>query len=810
MDGLLEPIVLGYEFLESDYVKHMSRTHLVVTNLLNKRPIRIPIFKKIAPKMPCLKRDFNNYLQELKHSKESGLKQSPKHTKIVNNIFVHKNKYEPLTKDTDPQVSNKGVFTKNKRRLRRHYAKQTQQRTDTTGLTTARTYGPNRTLLCNRSDLSTSSDSIYTTSSDVSTANNRKRKCTQKTHRNRSLAYKKSRHRSNTSSYTLEYLDQMKMNGNSDSKHTLTDPYQINEPRHRITNSTAYSTKDEMTEIDTTNEITNESGYTELTLVNDKPLSEKEFLNLFDLKHLDQDTQIKLHTMFLQNKEIFALHKWDIGKTNILEMDIDLKTDEERTQTYIRIPDNIQTQVQEILDQLTKYDIIRICDEPSQFTSNILVTRKKDGSIRLLFDGRLLNHETKQVAMASITKPEILSHIAGKKYLSSLDFADAFFHIPLSKKAQPLTTFFAYGQRLCFTRAPQGLKNSPSYLKSLLDITFYDMTDSILFYADDLLIATDGTLDEHFEVMREVLKRLKTAGLKLRPQKMLIVKQNIEFLGLVFTKDSINIPQGKIDSFKTIASPKTPKKCKSIVACLSFYRNFLPNFAELSREIMELSTLEQKQFKWTCSHESKLRHLIKQMCQNTALHLPLQDEPFFISASSTEMSASGTLLQIDENGKHKIICANSRTFTKTERNYSKHKKNILALVYTLKSNDYFVKNASNLTVLMDTRSLIHLKLAKESSGILLRLSLEIMKYDFKIGHLENPNLNFMTHEHNLSKDNTNNFIKRLTTKEDFEINEIEDKTITKRRIHYPKKPRATKKDPQEDPNLKGKKMTNDT
>ena len=524
---------------------------------------------------------------------------------------------------------------------------------------------------------------------------------------------------------------------------------------------------------------TKTSLMTELTLVDDTPCTNQEFLNLFDLDHLPQETQSKLHRMFLNTREVFATHKWDIGKTNCVEMDIELTSNVPQLQNYIAIPPQYRQQVQEILDQLKKYDIIRECNETSTFCSNIMVIKKKDGkSIRLLFDGRLLNNDTKQVAMASITKPEILSHISGKKHLTSLDFADAFFHIPLAKEAQPYTAFWAGTQRLCFNRCPQGLKNSPSYLKNLLDSIFYDMTDSVLFYADDLLIATDGSQEEHFKILQEVLLRLQKAGLKLRPQKMLIAKDNIEFLGMNFNTKSINIPEEKLKAFKEIISPNTPKKCKSIIACLSFYRNFIPNFANHSREIMELSTIEPKKFKWTQDHEEKLRSLINIVCNNTKLYLPTVDQPFYINTSSTETCASGTLYQIDTNGETRIINAVSRSFTKAERNYPGYKKEILALIYTLKSNDYFVKYAKDLTINMDVRSLMYLRLAKESSGILLRLSIDIAKYDFKTKHINNPYLNPPTEpEQQMAEKDIKGLIKRLVTNERFELNQTEKDLI---------------------------------
>ena len=198
--------------------------------------------------------------------------------------------------------------------------------------------------------------------------------------------------------------------------------------------------------------------------------------------------------------------------------------------------------------------------------------------------------------MSTVSKPEILAHLAGKTHLSSLDLKDAFFHIPLSKEAQPLTAFYSsvHGRRFCFTRAPQGLRNSPLYLKLLLDKVFYDMSDDVILFFDDLLIATNGDLDYHMKIVDKVLKKIIFAGLKLGPKKLCLAKDHIEFLGMVFHKGTINIPEAKLEAFKKLPSPNTPKKAKSVICALSFYRHFCPNFAELSREILTLGTTNAK------------------------------------------------------------------------------------------------------------------------------------------------------------------------------------------------------------------------
>jgi len=484
--------------------------------------------------------------------------------------------------------------------------------------------------------------------------------------------------------------------------------------------------------------IKDKSSITEIGLVDDKPLTEEEFLEQFDIAHLSKKHQNLSKKIFLRNWDAFAQHQYDIGITNMIEMNIPVTNDNPKMQKFIPIPFNAKEKVREILEQLKRYKIIRECNEPSNYCSNILVIKKRDGkSIRLLFDGRLLNYDTKRLPMATVSKPEILSHLYQKTHLTSLDFADAFFHIPLDKESQPLTAFYSsvHGQRFCFTRAPQGLRNSPLYLKLLLDKVFSDMADSCILFFDDLLIATNGSMEHHLRILDEVLRRIVQAGLKLRPKKICLAKDHVEFLGMVFQKGKISIPEAKLEAFRKFPSPNSPKKAKSLICALSFYRNFVPKFAELSREIMELSNVNPKQFKWTEVHETKLRTLIDAVCVNSQLYLPDPNKRFYVQTDSSTNCGGGRVYQYDEDGNEKIIAAVSRTYSRTERGYSIFKKEILALLYTLKTMDYFLRFADKLTILVDAKSIVYLKLAKDSSGILLRFSLELSKYNADICHV---------------------------------------------------------------------------
>ena len=64
-------------------------------------------------------------------------------------------------------------------------------------------------------------------------------------------------------------------------------------------------------------------------------------------------------------------------------------------------------------------------------------------------------------------------------------------------------------------------------------------------YIDDLLVITRGSLEDHLEKLREVLRRLRDAGLKVNAAKSFFCTHEIEYLGYILTRDGIKPQQKK-------------------------------------------------------------------------------------------------------------------------------------------------------------------------------------------------------------------------------------------------------------------------
>ena len=87
----------------------------------------------------------------------------------------------------------------------------------------------------------------------------------------------------------------------------------------------------------------------------------------------------------------------------MVEMHIELTSDKLQIQAYHPVPHPVREKVRQILDQLSEYGIIRESNELSPVVSNLLICKKKDGSIRILLDGRLLNIISKRLSQNLIT-----------------------------------------------------------------------------------------------------------------------------------------------------------------------------------------------------------------------------------------------------------------------------------------------------------------------------------------------------------------------------------------------------------------------
>ncbi len=139
----------------------------------------------------------------------------------------------------------------------------------------------------------------------------------------------------------------------------------------------------------------------------------------------------------------------DIGRARDIKMYIEIDSSQPHIQKYYPLQLNVRDGVRKILHQMLEYGILRECPEPSNFVSNLLVTKKRNGDIRILLDSRLLKNATIQKATVLVSPIKVFAHAAQKAYILTIDISNAFFQIPIKYEHQCYTAFYsdAHGKR---------------------------------------------------------------------------------------------------------------------------------------------------------------------------------------------------------------------------------------------------------------------------------------------------------------------------------------------------------------------------
>ena len=105
-------------------------------------------------------------------------------------------------------------------------------------------------------------------------------------------------------------------------------------------------------------------------------------------------------------------------------------------------------------------------------------------------------------------------------------------------------------------------------------------------------------MDEHLERLEEVLKRLQDAGLKLKPRKCHVFATKVDYLGHITNQEGIHTDPQKVMVVQNWPRPRHRTDFSAFLGTKEYYRQFIPNYAELSKPLAKL-TSKNETFQWT-------------------------------------------------------------------------------------------------------------------------------------------------------------------------------------------------------------------
>lgn len=456
----------------------------------------------------------------------------------------------------------------------------------------------------------------------------------------------------------------------------------------------------------------------------------------------DQLTQVK--SVLNKWSDIFSKGPTDLGKTDLVKHSIKLTDDTPFKDPYRRIPPGLFEEVRTHLKEMLDAGAIRESESP--YSSNVVLVRKKDGSLRFCIDFRKLNSRTVRDSYNLPRIDDTIDTLIGAKYFTKLDLRSGYWQVEMEETDKHKTAFsvgnlgFYECNRMAF-----GLTNAPATFQRLMERCMGEMNlKECLIFLDDILVFS-STFEEHLERLEAVFSRLKQHGLKLKPSKCEFFKNRVTYLGHVVSESGVETDPDKISALASWPEPENVKALRSFLGFTGYYRRFIKDYAKIVKPLNDLlvghpthtpvSKKKKKKssvlWEWGEAQQCAFNTIKEKLSSPPVLAYADFSKPFVLHTDASTEGLGAVLYQV-QDGQEKVIAYASRGLRKSERHYPAHKLEFLCLKWSVteKFHDYLYGN--HFEVCTDNNPLTYVLSSAKLDATGHRWLAALSSFDFKL------------------------------------------------------------------------------
>ncbi|KAE9027023.1 hypothetical protein PR001_g12056, partial [Phytophthora rubi] len=299
-------------------------------------------------------------------------------------------------------------------------------------------------------------------------------------------------------------------------------------------------------------------------------------------------------------------------------------------------------------------------ESKSPHSSPTFCVRKPNGKWRMVHAFNKLNAATIPASTPISRKDVLQNNMAGCTIFSALDMVDGYY---------------------------QHLMRQTSRLRRLVTQLFRPMRQFVQTYFDDIFVhsrASEGktAVEAHLGHLREVLLCMRENRLYANINKCIFGAEEIPFLGCFLGKDGVRADPEKICSIAQWPVPVSQKDLRKWLGLANYLHKYSANYAEMARPLTNLLKKDAV-WSWTSEAQQAFEAITSSLQSAPILALPDEDRPFSVVCDASDFAIGCALLQVDTEGRERVVSFQSRQLKAAEKNYPVHDKELLAMKYAL-------------------------------------------------------------------------------------------------------------------------------
>ncbi|XP_015122715.1 uncharacterized protein K02A2.6-like [Diachasma alloeum] len=319
--------------------------------------------------------------------------------------------------------------------------------------------------------------------------------------------------------------------------------------------------------------------------------------------------------------------------------------------------------------------------DQSDWATPAIFVKKPNGTIRVAGDYKVtVNSCIKSSEYQLPSSAEAMATLNGGTIFSQIDLKNAYKQLRVDEETANTLTLSTPKGLYKVNVLLDGLNIAPRIFQKFLVTRLQDIP-GVLIYLDKIKIQ-GSTKEEHDIRLREVLRRLEIANLRINREKCVVGVESMEFLGYEVSSQGIRPLKKKIKAIVKMPAPTNVKELQAFLGSVNFHNQSLADRANIAEPLHRL--LEKKtSWNWTERHQEAFTRLKQHLASAPILCHYDESKPIIVAADASPYGIGAILSHVDKNNIEHPVAFSSKTLSATQRNYSQLEREALTLIHAV-------------------------------------------------------------------------------------------------------------------------------